>query len=89
VTLILGSLAYIGVIVGLLALVRGAGQQRKRGESAVIRAFDRFYEKHPKKAFAAMLVVCCVVLYVAHSLDSDNSAILQMQMMSTNSRAAT
>jgi len=31
VKLILASLAYIGVIVGLLALVCGAGHQRKKG----------------------------------------------------------
>lgn len=55
----------------------------------MIRAFDRFYEKHPKKAFAAMLLICGVVLYVAHSFDSDNTAILQLQMMPTNARTAT
>lgn len=30
-TLILGSLAYLALIVGLLALIRGAGQPCKRG----------------------------------------------------------
>jgi hypothetical protein len=55
----------------------------------VIRAFDRFYEKHPKKAFAAMLLICAVVLYAAHSIDMENTAILQMQMIVNTSRSST
>lgn len=55
----------------------------------MIRAFDRFYEKHPKKAFAVMLAICAIALYVAHSMDTENTAILQLQMMATNARTAT
>lgn len=55
----------------------------------LIRASDRFYAKHPNIAFAVMLVICAVVLYVARSIDSDNNAALQLQMMAAKSRSAT
>lgn len=55
----------------------------------MIKSFDRFYEKHPKKAFAVMLVICAVVLYVAHSIDTENTAVLQLQMMANTSRSST
>jgi hypothetical protein len=55
---------------------------------SMIRRFDRFYAKHPNIAFAVMAVICAVVLYVAYSVDSDNTAVLQLRMMNS-SRAAT
>lgn len=55
----------------------------------LIRASDRFYAKHPNIAFALMLVICAVVLYIARGIDSDNNAVSQLQMMAAKSRAAT
>jgi hypothetical protein len=55
----------------------------------VIRAFDRFYAKHPNIAFFVMLVIYVVVLCVAYSADSDNDTALRMQMLVTNQRGMT
>lgn len=55
----------------------------------MIRAFDRFYAKHPRIAFAVMLVACAVALYVMRNLDLDNTAALRLQMLATQTRSST
>ncbi|MGN6085832.1 hypothetical protein [Trinickia sp.] len=55
----------------------------------LIRRFDRYYREHPNIAFAVMLVICAVVLYIAHDFDSNNDTALRMQMLVTNQRSMT
>ena len=55
----------------------------------MIRAFDRFYAKHPRVAAALMIVACFVCLYMAKSADADNDTALRLKMLSSIARSAT
>lgn len=54
----------------------------------MIRAFDRFYEKHPRISFAIVVVACFAVLYVASEADRENDSALRLQSI-VNHRSST
>lgn len=54
----------------------------------MIRAFDRFYEKHPRICFGLVLIACFAVLYIASEVDRDNDSALRLQFLSSH-RSAT
>lgn len=47
----------------------------------MIRAMDRFYEKHPTVSFLIALVVVFSVMYAAKDWDKADTAALRLQMM--------
>ncbi|WP_156884054.1 hypothetical protein [Paraburkholderia sp. SOS3] len=51
----------------------------------MIRAFDRFYAKHPRIAAALMIAACAACLYAAAGADSDNDTALRLQLMASRS----
>ena len=55
----------------------------------LVRAMDRFYEKHPNISF--LIAICCVfaLLEIAHKWDQSDDTALRLQMMSMNYRSAT
>lgn len=55
----------------------------------MIRAFDRFYRRHPRIAATLMIVACFICLYVAKNADSDNDTALRLQLLSSVARSAT
>lgn len=55
----------------------------------MIRAFDRFYAKHPRVAAALMIIACAICLYEAKSIDTSNDTALRLQMLSSVARSAT
>lgn len=83
-TLIFGILTYIIVIVGLLALVRGAGESK-----GGVKAIDRFYAKHPKTALGIAILIVGLCLYAAQRIDESNTQALQQQWIASNTRGKT
>ncbi|MDE1010939.1 MAG: hypothetical protein OSB38_35280 [Paraburkholderia fungorum] len=55
----------------------------------MIRALDRFYEKHPTLSF--LIAICCVfaIMEIAHQWDQDDTAALRLQMWVATARDAT
>lgn len=50
----------------------------------MIRAFDKFYTKHPRVAFVLMMLACFAVLYVASEADRNNDSALRLQFLSSH-----
>lgn len=55
----------------------------------MIRALDRFYEKHPTLSF--LIAICCVfaIMEIAHQWDQDDTAALRLQIFSSIARSTT
>jgi predicted RND superfamily exporter protein len=54
-----------------------------------MKAIDRFYAKHPKTVLGVAILIVFGCLYVAKGIDENNTAALQHQWISANSRSAT
>jgi hypothetical protein len=49
----------------------------------MIRAMDRFYEKHPTLAFLIALAAAFAIMYIAKDWDRADTAALRLQMMAS------
>lgn len=49
----------------------------------MIRALDRFYEKHPNISFAIAVLAVFAIMYIARDWDQAETSVLRLQMFAS------